>query len=42
MIQSPFYYVGNAVLEFIRELGGILIMLFQAVRLTFTPPLSPP
>jgi ABC-type transporter Mla maintaining outer membrane lipid asymmetry permease subunit MlaE len=38
MIQRPFYYVGKAVLEFIRELGGILIMLFETARLTFSPP----
>jgi phospholipid/cholesterol/gamma-HCH transport system permease protein len=38
MIQRAFYYLGNEVIRFIRELGGILLMLLQAVHLTFTPP----
>jgi phospholipid/cholesterol/gamma-HCH transport system permease protein len=38
MIQRLFYYVGNAVLGFIRELGGMLIMLLRSALLTFTPP----
>ena len=38
MIQRVFYYLGNEVIRFIRELGGILLMFLQAVRLTFTPP----
>ena len=38
MIQRVFYYIGDEVIRFIRELGGILLMLLRAVRLTFTPP----
>jgi phospholipid/cholesterol/gamma-HCH transport system permease protein len=38
MILRPFYYLGNEVIRFIRELGGILLMFLQAVRLSFTPP----
>lgn len=38
MIQSPFYYLGNEAIRFLRQLGGILLMLMQAARLTFTPP----
>ena len=38
MIQRVFYYIGDEVIRFIRELGGILLMLFRAGRLTFTPP----
>ena len=38
MILRPFYYLGNEIIRFIRELGGILLMFLQAVRLTFTPP----
>ena len=38
MIQRPFIYIGSGAISFIRELGGILLMLFQSARLTFTPP----
>jgi phospholipid/cholesterol/gamma-HCH transport system permease protein len=38
MILRPFYYLGNEVIRFIRELGGILLMFLRAVRLSFTPP----
>ena len=38
MILRPLYYLGNEVIRFLRELGGILLMFLQALRLSFTPP----
>jgi hypothetical protein len=39
LVQSPFYYLGQEAIHFIRELGGILLMLMEAARLTFAPPI---